>query len=111
MQDITRLKHAEDRLERTIRDLRYQTQLMQTVFDNMEEGVLIADTQGNFLLANRRREEIIGKKLIAAEPAEWPATFGAFHLDRGNALSHRRTSDRARHAGRGDRGCRTVHPQ
>ena len=82
LHDISRLKHAEDRLERTIRDLRYQTQLMQTVFDNMEEGVLIADTQGNFPLANRRREEIIGKKLIAAEPAEWPATFGAFHLDR-----------------------------
>ena len=82
LHDITRLKRAEDRLERTIRDLRYQTQLMQTVFDNMEEGVVIADTRGNFLLANHRREEIIGEKLVAAKPTEWPATFGAFHLDR-----------------------------
>ena len=80
--DVSREKEAEDRLERTVRDLRYQTQLMQTVFDNMEEGVVIADTRGNFLLANHRREEIVGMKLIAAEPAEWPATFGAFYLDK-----------------------------
>ena len=81
LHDITRLKRTENRLERTVRDLRYQTHLMQTVFDDMEEGVVIADTQGNFLLANRRREEIIGMKLIALQPSEWPRTFGAFYLD------------------------------
>ena len=82
LHDITKLKRAETRLEQSIRDLRNQTQLMQTVFDNMEEGVAMVDTAGNFLLSNQRREEIIGKRLIALEPAEWPATFGAFHVDR-----------------------------
>ena len=81
LHDITRLKQTEKRLEQTVHDLRYQSHLMQTVFDDMEEGVVIADTQGNFLLANRRREEIIGKKLLALRPSEWPTSFGAFYLD------------------------------
>ena len=82
LHDITKLKWAETRLEQSIRDLRNQTQLMQTVFDNMEEGVAMVDTAGNFLLTNQRREQIIGKRLIASEPAEWSTTFGAFHLDK-----------------------------
>ena len=82
LHDVTQRKQAETRLEQSVRDLRNQTRLMQTVFDSMEEGVVMVDMAGNFLLTNRRREEIIGKKLIASEPAEWPATFGAFYLDK-----------------------------
>ena len=80
--DVTAEKEAECKLRETIDALQHQTQLMQTVFDNMEEGVVMADKAGNFLLTNRRREEIIGKKLIASEPANWPRTFGAFYLDK-----------------------------
>ena len=81
LHDVTRLKRTEDRLEQTVRELRDRTRLMETVFDNMEEGVVVADAAGNFLLTNRRREEIIGKRMIAAKPADWPTTFGAFYLD------------------------------
>ena len=80
--DINGQKLAEAQLEETVLELRAQTRLMQTIFDNMEEGVLVADTAGNFLLTNQRREQIVGMKLIASEPADWPATFGAFYLDK-----------------------------
>ena len=80
--DVTAEKVAERKLRETVDTLQRQTQLMQVVFDNMEEGVVMADMAGNFLLANRRREEIIGKKLLALEPTAWPATFGAFYLDK-----------------------------
>lgn len=80
--DVSGQKLAEARLEQTVLELRAQTRLMQTVFDNMEEGVLVADTAGNFLLTNQRREQIVGMKMIASEPADWPATFGAFYLDK-----------------------------
>ncbi|MDE0205219.1 MAG: PAS domain S-box protein [Candidatus Tectomicrobia bacterium] len=79
--DITEYKRTLAELETTIHELRTQTRLMQTVFDNMEEGVVVADKTGNFLLTNQRREEIVGLKMIASEPAEWPVTFGAFYLD------------------------------
>ena len=79
--DMTAQKVAESRLRETVDQLETQTRLMQTVFNNMEEGVLVADTDGNFLLTNPRREQIVGSKLIASEPAEWPATFGAFYVD------------------------------
>ena len=82
LHDVSRLKRTENRLEQTVRELRRQTQLMQTVFDNMEEGVVIADVEGNFLLANRRREEIIGMKLVASQPTDWSSRFGAFLTDR-----------------------------
>ena len=82
LRDVTENRLAQARLEETVVELRTQTRLMQTVFDNMEEGVVVADTAGNFLLTNQRREEIIGMKLVASEPADWPATFGAFHLDK-----------------------------
>lgn len=80
--DVTRERKAEADLQQTIGKLHDQTRLMQTVFDNMEEGVVVADTAGNFLLTNQRRKHIVGMKLIAAEPVDWPATFGAFHLDK-----------------------------
>ena len=82
LHDVSRLKRTESRLEKTVLELRRQTQLMQTVFDNMEEGVVIADVEGNFLLANRRREEIIGMKLVASQPTDWSSRFGAFLTDR-----------------------------
>ena len=80
--DITERKQAAARLQETVLELRAQTRLMQTVFDNMEEGVVVADAAGNFLLTNQRQEEIVGMKLIALEPANWPATYGAFYLDK-----------------------------
>ena len=79
--DITERRLTAARLQETVDELRTQTRLMQTVLDSMEEGVVVADTAGNFLLTNQRREEIVGKKLIASQPADWPAVFGAFRLD------------------------------
>ena len=80
--DITRQKLAEARLEESIVELHAQARLMQTVLDGMEEGVVVADKAGNFLLTNERREQIVGVRLIAGKPDDWPATFGAFCLDR-----------------------------
>lgn len=80
--DITRQKMVETELETTIAKLRTQSQLMQTVLDNMEEGVVVADPAGNFLLTNSRREEIIGQKLAALKTDKWPSTYGTFRLDK-----------------------------
>ena len=67
---------------RMIRELRRRQSILDVVLANMEEGVVVADPAGNFLLTNSRREQIIGKGLAALEPAEWPSTYGAFHLDK-----------------------------
>ena len=80
--DVTKEKTVEVDLRQTLRELRDQTQLMQTVFDNMEEGVVIVDSEtGDYLLVNRRRDEIVGSQLIASSPEKWSMDFGVFHLD------------------------------
>ena len=75
-------RETESRMEQTIAELRQQSQLMQTVFDNMEEGVAVADATGRLLLFNPSAERIIGKGLEDSAPDEWSETYGAFYPDR-----------------------------
>ena len=41
--DITKQKQTEQQLERTISELRDRTRLMETVFDNMNDGMIVVD--------------------------------------------------------------------
>ena len=87
VRDVTKEKWAEVELQRTITELRDQSQLMKTVFDSMEEGVAVVDRSGQFLLTNAQREHIIGVKATASEPAEWASLYGVFHLDKSTHVS------------------------
>ena len=79
--DITGHKEAEARLEHTITELENQAELMEAVFDDMDEGVTVADSTGRFLLFNSRAEEIVGKALVDSDPSNWPESYGAFYED------------------------------
>ena len=61
--DVTTIKNTEAELERTIRELRDQTQLMETVFNHMSDGVVLANNEGQYILANRTAEQMIGHSL------------------------------------------------
>ena len=80
--DITKYKEIEARLEQTITELRDQTQLMETVFDNMDEGVAVSDAEGRSLIFNRSAERIVGMGAVESEPDEWSEIYGAFYPDK-----------------------------
>ena len=79
--DITRQKKTEDRLEQTISELRDRTRLMETVFDNMDEGVAISNAEGGMLFFNPSAERIIGLGAVESGPDEWSDVYGAFYPD------------------------------
>ena len=79
---LEQITETEARLEQTVSELHDRSQLMETVFDNMDEGVAVADANGKLLLFNPSAERILGKGLMDATPDEWSDTYGAFYLDK-----------------------------
>jgi len=59
--------------------------LLKEVIDNLEEGVVVADREGRFLVFNRVAEEILGMGSIDAPIEDWTKVFGCFSVD-GNRL-------------------------
>ena len=79
---LSQLKEKDLQLEETVTRLNEQTQLMQTVFDNMDEGVAVANAEGRLLLFNPGAERIIGMGTVDSKPDDWSKTYGAYYLDR-----------------------------
>ena len=79
---LEQITETEARLEQTVSELHDRSQLMKTVFDNMNEGVVVADADGKLLLFNPSAERILGMGLMDATPDEWSDTYGAFYLDK-----------------------------
>ena len=80
--DITRQKKTEARLEQTIGELQDKTQLMETVFNSMQEGVLLVDQKGRQLFHNPSAEQISGMGMTSSEPSQWAETYGIFFPDK-----------------------------
>ena len=79
--DITGEKEAEARIEQTIGQLRDQTQLMETVFDSISDGVVVADQEGKFIIFNPAAENIVGMGMMEASPDQWTDKYGLFYSD------------------------------
>ena len=80
--DITTLKGTEAKLRRTIDDLQRQTHLMETVFDSLSDGVVVADGRGTISLFNQSAERILGNGKLAVGPDGWSRAYRLFHPDR-----------------------------
>ena len=80
--DITKRKRAEDKLKQTANTLRNQTQIMQSIFDSIGDGVVVADESGEFMLFNPNAERIIGMSETDTSPDQWSEKYGIFSPDR-----------------------------
>ncbi len=87
LRDITRLKATESDLRRTVQRLQNQTQLMQTVFNSMDEGIIVGDLSGRQLLRNPSADRISGTRAVEAGPDEWARLYGLFHPNETTYLS------------------------
>ncbi len=81
LRDITWLKKAEARLERTVGRLQDQTRLMETVFDSMSEAVLVIDENGEPLIFNSSSQEMLGVSVLEGEMKGWAARYGVHESD------------------------------
>ena len=88
LRDITQAKAAErelaiktEELERSREALETQTLLLQSVLDSMEEGLVVADEQGKFVIWNPAAEKIMGRGAANVLPAKWSEHYRIFRAD------------------------------
>lgn len=75
------LKYAVER-KRLEEELRQKTRFLQSVLDNMAEGVVMADERGTFQVWNQAAERIIGSGPADIGIEEWSKHYALFLPDR-----------------------------
>ena len=81
LRDITQLKKIQERLTGTISELERQTQLFESVFNSMSDGVVVADEHNIFTMINPTAERFIGGMPTDLPSKRWSAEYGMFYLD------------------------------
>jgi PAS domain S-box-containing protein len=84
--DVTERMRVQQTLAASEARLRAQTQLLHAILDNLGEGVLVANSSGDFLLFNRRAEQLLGRSPTGMSARTWAQTSGVSALDRGAPL-------------------------
>jgi PAS domain S-box-containing protein len=84
IRDVSERKRAEEAQARYTVELAQsrevvgrQKAMLQSILDNMSDGVAVADEHGEFLLFNPAAETILGKGITQGGPAEWSREYGA----------------------------------
>ena len=85
--DITEAMEAEAKLTGATRELQKQTDLLNTVLENMSEGLVVAGRDGRLLYMNKAGEKMIGQGVVDMDPSEWPDLYGVFRSDRRTLLT------------------------
>ncbi len=80
--DITAHRQAQTELDRTIRDLREHDELMETTFNSISDGLVVANEKGEFLYVNPAAEQITGMGVTDTPPEEWARRYGSYYPDR-----------------------------
>ena len=80
-QAITKLEETTAQLARSESEFRQQSNLLQLLINSIAEGVVAADTKGNFVLFNPAAENIFGLGATDSLPDEWSAKYGLFLSD------------------------------
>jgi len=86
--DITERKRAADILDEQTKELSRSQQalegqsfMLQSVLDNMAEGLIAADEQGKFLIWNRAAERIVGYGPADISTEKWSEHYGSYLPD------------------------------
>ena len=79
--DITERKIAEAELEQTARQLRNQSELIETAFNTISDGIAIYDLFERSLHLNPSVTQITGIEGVTVPLSEWSRTNGVFYPD------------------------------
>ena len=80
--DISKYKRMEDQLNQTIGKLRRRTQLMKTVFNSMNEGIVVVDLRGRVLFVNPSIQQMLGTEPPGPFASRWAKQYGVFYPDK-----------------------------
>ena len=79
--DISNIKAAEAQLMVVNEELAVQSQLLQSIFDSIGDGVVVADETGRIVMVNPGARQIKGMIPLFAEKEEWINKYNFFYLD------------------------------
>ena len=81
--DFTRYQEADASYSpQSLSEMQYHNQLMKTVFNSIDEGVVVVDRNGKALLVNSSGERILGIGLNTSSFHQWPEEYGTFLPDK-----------------------------
>ena len=80
--NVTKLRQAEIKLNKMVSQLEEQGNLMESIFNSISDGVVVADENGAFTIFNPSAEKIVGLGAVDAGPDEWSDNYGLFFPDR-----------------------------
>ena len=80
--DFSKYKTKEEQSNRTISELRHQTQLMKTAFNSMYDGIVVLNSTGEILFLNPSIQQMIGKEPSDTFLNKWSETHDVFWSDK-----------------------------
>ena len=85
--DITRQKQAEAELALTMAKLRDRNELIDTAFKSINDGIVVANAEGEFLYVNPAAEQIVGLGITDGPQDEWSEKYGTYYPDRETTMA------------------------
>ena len=79
--DVTSLVRTEGELGRMTSELQAQRRTMQTIFDSISDGVIVADRAGGITMFNPSAERIFGRRPGTLPIEQWPLMYGCYRED------------------------------
>jgi signal transduction histidine kinase/HAMP domain-containing protein len=77
-QMLARIETADAALRSAGEQSRNHARILQSILDNMGEGMAVTDTQGGYLIWNPAATRLLGKGPVEGGPAEWPRAYGFY---------------------------------
>ncbi len=72
--DVTERKHAEEKLNKN-------EEFLRTVLENISDGIVACDAEGNLTLFNRATREFHGLSAMNLAPDEWAEHYSLYYPD------------------------------
>ena len=79
--DITVQKQANDELAQTMEELRAQSELLETTFNSISDGIVVADLSSGAIHINPSAKQITGIDELESSPLKWAKKHGLFYMD------------------------------
>ncbi|HXU83426.1 MAG TPA: ATP-binding protein [Polyangia bacterium] len=77
-QMLGRIEQADAALRRAGEQSRNHARILQSILDNMGEGMAVSDAEGGFLIWNPAATRLLGKGPIEGGPGEWARAYGLY---------------------------------
>ncbi|MDB4987572.1 MAG: Histidine kinase [Myxococcaceae bacterium] len=76
-----------EEIVRSNRELESRTVELNLILENIGDGVVVADADGQLILSNSMAEQLLGPAALMKRPLHWGAEHGFFKLDRRTPLA------------------------